>query len=123
MQGILKVAYFKAGDAWFADTTAGSLESGADDWWQIHTVPVHHVARLEHDGDLLRITPLDQDWLKAAIAATNGPAAYIRVADADQHLFSGRPVAWVELLGRIAADTNAFPPRRTIVLRRGAAAR
>ena len=57
--GRLEVAYFQAGDAWFVDSLAGEVESGADSWWKIHVVPVHHLARLQLEGDQLRITPLD----------------------------------------------------------------
>lgn len=118
--GLLEVAYFQAAGTWFADTTAAEMDSGPDGWWKMHTAPVHHVSRIALDGDRLRVTPLDQDWLKAAIRSTNSPAANIRITHDQQNLFAARPAAWVELLGRVAADTNAFPPQRTMVLRRAA---
>ena len=118
--GALEVAYFQAGGQWFADTSPARLEPdcGPDGWWLMHNVPAHLVSRVEVDGDRLKLTPLDQDWLKSAIRATNSPAKNIRIDLDDQQLFAARPAAWLELLGRVATDTNAFPAGRTIVLRK-----
>lgn len=119
--GRLEVAYFQAGDAWFVDSRAGEIETAADSWWTIHVVAVHHLARLQVEGDQLRITPLDQEWLKRAIGQGDPAVAGLEVSPSRQELFSGTPAAWQSALGRLAADTNAFPARRTLVLRRAPA--
>jgi hypothetical protein len=69
--GTLEVIYFQAGGAWFADSVAAEVEGGLDDWWKMHTVPAHHIAQIVVDGDRLRVTPLSQQWLAAAIRSTN----------------------------------------------------
>ena len=116
--GTLDVIYFQAGGAWFADSVAAEVEGGLDDWWKMHTVPAHHIAQIVVDGDRLRVTPLSQQWLAAAIRSTNALTANLRITQEQMGLFAARPAAWQDFLGKVASDTNAFPPDRTMVLKR-----
>lgn len=119
--GQLGVTYFQAGNVWFADSQPREMKGGPDGWWLIHKADAHHLCRVDLAGDTLKLTPLDQDWLRACLNRDDPIVDGVHMTHPGQNLFNARPAAWQKLLAAAAADPNAFPAARTVTLKRSAA--
>jgi hypothetical protein len=107
--GVLKAVYFKIGDNIFMDTTAGDLAEGlVNEWWQMHTLPVHFVSKIEINSDIMVIKPLNNEWFVENLGSLGLSEAQIRTNQYDSLAIDIKPADWVQFLKKYANDEKAF---------------
>ena len=78
-------------------------------------IPKHQILLVKIDGDTLAVTPIDSDWLKAALAAKT--VALSTLPD-DTDTVTASSTNLKEFCRRFAADKTVFKPESTWVLKR-----
>lgn len=133
----LDVKYFKVKDCLMVDMTCRLEEEpqkgeGPNAWWSLHVLPVHTAWKVELVGDNLRLTPLDEDWIKDMLRKKGVGLAHLKIREDEDK--DSAPVVLMtdresilltapsaELAGFLAthiADTNAFSDDFVLSFRR-----
>lgn len=121
IRSALDVTWFRIGQTNFANLKASALDENAapNPWWGMHIIPVHSVCRVDFDRDVLRLTPLDGDWLIKKIQEKKIDLAMTAIDPEDNHYaLSATPPELVAFLSKSATDAEAFPSSATHVFRR-----
>lgn len=78
-----------------------------NDTYKFHLIPAHSISRIWLEGDVLRVGPLDEDWLRRMINEKKVQIAHERL---NKNLVLTAPTAELQkLVVRYADDPKAFP--------------
>ena len=117
--GVLKTVYFRIGDNVFMDTTAGDLQEGlVNEWWQMHTLPVHFVSKIEINGDLMVVKPLNNEWFMENLGDSGLDGVQVKTNQYDSLAVDIKPADWVQFLAKYAKDEKAFSGKAKYTFKR-----
>ncbi|MFC1462927.1 hypothetical protein ACFLQU_04895 [Verrucomicrobiota bacterium] len=112
VSSILEATYFKVADVTFLDLAPSEPDEdkGPNEWWTIHTVPVHSVCKVDLSTNALSLTPLNGEWVEEMLEEKKISLSYISVgSDDDQIVLTSSAKELVVFLKQYGSNTNAFP--------------
>ncbi len=111
VSSILDVTYFKVTDVTFVDLSPQEPDEskGPNEWWTIHTIPVHSVCKVDLLADSLALTPLSGEWVEEMLEEKKITLSHVTVDGDDQIVLSSSPEELFSFLKQHGSDTNAFP--------------
>ncbi len=121
IRSALEVTWFRIGTTTFADLKATDLDESKapNPWWGMHIISVHSVCRVDADKDVLRLTPLDGDWLVKKIQNKEITLALTSIDPGDNHyVLSSTSEELTSFLKQYADNADAFPASTTHIFRR-----
>lgn len=121
VRSILISTLFKIDDVTFIDLKASDIDetNAPNAWWELHVIAVHSVCRVDFDKDVLRLTPLDGDWLVKKIQDKTIDLALTAIDPEDKHYaLSATSEELVAFLAKYGINAEAFPASTTHVFRR-----
>jgi hypothetical protein len=104
VRGTFALTFGRLDDTLYWDMTALPLDE-TDGLWDAYRLPLHSIARVALEGDTLEITPLDPDWVKAALSDGSLVTDHV-LLDGDP-LLTGE-TAELQRLVREHADEESF---------------
>ena len=110
----IEVAYFRAGNAFFLDSTAGEPAGGSNHWWTMHVFPVHVVSKIEFDEKSLTLIPIDYTWMEKAVKEGTVSLPHIYSDKDNMVLFTASPEEWMEFLKKYASDEDVFSRKNAL---------
>jgi hypothetical protein len=112
---LFELALGRLGGALFADITPNPLNTGSHLGKDLLR-PVHWFWQASFEGDRVRLIPLDDDWLGAAL--DSGRVAIAHEDFGDEVVLIAPTADLQRFVAEHAQDTLAFPPKRALTLRR-----
>ncbi|MHB8880726.1 MAG: hypothetical protein ACYC69_04340 [Thermodesulfovibrionales bacterium] len=121
----LDVKYFRIDDTLFADLVMAEPEEGRgpNQWWLLHTVPVHSVCKVRLSGDTLSFSPLNGDWLIGMLKKKKIVLPSVQVDEKGEHtVLTASSKDLTDFLKKYRAEAEAFPKDNAYTFRRPPAA-
>ena len=98
----------KLGKYYFLDITPGETNTKVKNgFYNFHLVPVHSISRIWIEGDTIRLSLLDNDWLKKMIDNNAFKISHSRVND--QIILTASTEELQDFVVRYADNNKAFP--------------
>jgi hypothetical protein len=116
----LEVVYFKLGDTYFMDFTAGQPQQDEDAfgnvYWGAGITIVHSLCELEIKKNKLTMTPLALEWFTDRIdeGALNVPWVKAKHKDSN-YIFTATPEEWITFLEKHRDTDGVFDPEYKFV--------
>lgn len=111
--------FFKIGSATFLDVVPDELGDDAklNAYWRLSVHPVHGLAKVVATEDELRLHLMNYEWLKAGLKSKTLTLPYSGNLN-DFVLSTATSLEWEAFLARYGSDTNAFPAKPALILKR-----
>ena len=108
ISSILDVTYFTIGESTFVDLTPAEPDEdkGPNEWWTIHTIPVHSVCKVVMSADALSLTPLDGEWVAKLLEKRRLPCPSRRLTPTKELLRHVRSVVQCLAFALSVVDTR-----------------
>ena len=109
---VLDVTYFTVKDVTFVDVAPSEpdKDKGPNEWWTIHTIPVHSVCKIDLSGNSLNLTPLNGDWVGKMLEENKISLSHVAVdSEGEQTVLTSSPEELVLFLEHYGNNTDAFP--------------
>jgi hypothetical protein len=119
LEAKLEVKYFSIEDTVFIDITAGDpFTSSVNEIWAMHVAPVHTAAKVTIKKDTLILTPLNYDWIDAALNAKETSLPIIKLESAKMTVFNANSETWMAFLKEHKDDREIFAEKLQYVFKR-----
>ncbi|HEY4658806.1 MAG TPA: hypothetical protein VIH11_04780 [Gemmatimonadaceae bacterium] len=102
----------------FADISPASLDDAPPHLGRTLLIPAHWFWRVSLEGERVRVTPLNEEWLVAKI--DSGRVGIAHEKENDDLVLTGTTSELQALVSKYARDSAAFPRKTEIVLTRAA---
>ncbi|MBN2544120.1 hypothetical protein JXI42_14765 [bacterium] len=118
----LDVAYFKIGDVYLIDFTAGSASKDDEElgnpFWGVGITLTHSLCKIDLDRDYLVITPLNFEWFEDKIKDSTLILDYVIPDEESNYIFTASSSDWVEFLKKHIEDEGLFAEKYKFVFKR-----
>ncbi len=115
----LDCVYFKVGNYYFIDFTAGEPNFKTNSYWGAGVILVHSLCRVIFDNDTLVITPLNYEWVKEMVKNNRLKLSFVRSDSGDYDMiFTASSKEWVEFLRNYGANSEAFSEKQNCAFKR-----
>jgi len=118
----LEVVYFKVGDSYFMDFTAGEPVTAKDSdpccnfYWGAGLVLVHSLCKLEIKKNELIIIPLDLEWFTDKIDEEKMTLSWVKAKhENSNYVFTATPSEWMTFLKKHKDSSAVFNQKHQFV--------
>jgi len=118
----LEVVYFKVGDSFFMDFTAGIPLKGSKEigniFWGAGVTPTHSLCKLAIDNRVLIIIPMNFEWIEKQIKEKRLKLSFVKADKDSNYIFTAPTKQWVSFLKTHSDDKNVFDEKYRFVLKK-----
>ena len=107
----LSTTYFKVKNMTFVDFSPAEPEEEPNEWWGLHTIPVHSVCKITLSKETLIVTPLDGEWVQEMLEEKKISLSYIDIDidSEDEHIvLTSSPEELLSFLKKHGNNSDAF---------------
>lgn len=120
LPGKFKITFFRVETDLYCDTCPESLEEKkVNQDWLNHVMPVHLLCKVIIEKDILKLSPLDYEWISNSIKNKELKLEHLEhYKENDWFLFTSQPEDWEKFLEQYGNNEKAFPPKLAFELKK-----